>query len=110
MIDLIRKGLTQLGVLAANPLSFVFVAAFTVVWYVVERHTLDWHGVATMLTLIIALVIHRSTHRDAQALQAKLDELLEALPGARNALAAIDDAEPEDIARHRDGEPNKYRT
>jgi low affinity Fe/Cu permease len=110
MIDSIRKGLTQLGVLAANPLSFAFVAIFTLVWYVVERHTLDWHGIATVLTLIIALVIHRSTHRDAQALHAKLDALIRAVPSASDALADIDEKEPEEIELHRNGRSNKYRT
>jgi len=110
MIDLIRKGLTQLGVLAANPLSFAFVATFTVVWYLVERHSLDWHGIATLVTLIIALLIHRATHRDAQAVQAKLDALIRAVPSASDALASIDEKEPEEIERHRDGRTNKYRT
>ena len=41
-------------------------------------------------------------HRDTQALQAKLDELLHAHSQANNALTKIDDQEPEDIVRHRD--------
>jgi low affinity Fe/Cu permease len=107
MLDLLRRGLTQLGEWAATPAAFLFVAAFTAVWYAVERHSLDWHGIATLLTLFIALLINRATYRDAQALQAKLDELIKAIPNARDAIAGIDDAEPEDIARHRDGQPNK---
>jgi low affinity Fe/Cu permease len=86
---------------------FLFVAVFTVVWYAVERHSLDWHGIATLLTLFIALLINRATYRDAQALHAKLDELIQAMPNARDAMASIDRAEPEDIERHRDGQPNK---
>lgn len=107
MSDFIRKGLTQLGELAAHPASFVFVAAFTMVWYVVERHSLDWHGIATMVTLVIALLIHRATYRDAQAIQAKLDELIQAVPAARDGVKSIDRHEPEDIERHREGRPNK---
>jgi low affinity Fe/Cu permease len=107
MLDLLRKGLTRLGEWAANPASFLLIVAFTAVWYMVERHSLDWHGIATLVTLVIALLIHRTTYRDAQAVHAKLDELIKAMPDARNAMAAIDDAEPEDIQRHRDGQPNK---
>ena len=107
MLDLIRKGLTQLGVLAANPASFLFVAVFTLVWYLVERHSLDWHGIATLVTLVIALLIQRAAYRDGQAIQAKLDALIRASPEASNALASIDEKEPEDIERHRDGKPNK---
>jgi low affinity Fe/Cu permease len=40
----------------------------------------------------------RTEHRDTQALQAKLDELLHA---HSQALTKIDDQEPEDIVRHR---------
>jgi low affinity Fe/Cu permease len=107
MLDFFRHGLTQLGVLAANPLSFVFVLAMTATWYFVERHSLDWHGMATVVTLLIALLIHRATHRDAQAVQAKLDALIRAMPEASNTVAAIDDKEPEEIEQHRGGRPNK---
>jgi len=107
MLDLVRKGLTQLGVFAAHPASFLFVFVFATIWYAVERHSLDWHGIATLVTLVIALLIQRAAYRDAQAIQAKLDALLKAIPNASNALAAIDEKEPEDIERHRDGKPNK---
>ena len=104
MLDIVRKALTQLGVFAAHPSSFLFVIAFTAIWYLVERHSLDWHGIATVVTLVIALLIHRATHRDAQALQAKLDALIRALPAASDALATIDEKEPEEIERHRNGQ------
>ena len=68
MLDLFRRALTQLGEWAATPAAFLFVAAFTALWYTVERQTLDWHGIATLLTLFIALLINRATYRDAQAL------------------------------------------
>jgi low affinity Fe/Cu permease len=42
-----------------------------------------------------------SFHRDTQALQVKLDELLHARSQANNALTKIDDQEPEDVVRHR---------
>jgi low affinity Fe/Cu permease len=49
----------------------------------------------------MTLLIQRTEHRDTQALQAKLDELLHANRQANNALTKIDDQEPEDIVRHR---------
>lgn len=107
MLNLLRRGLTQLGEWAATPATFLLVAAFTCVWFAVERHSLDWHGIATLLTLVIALLINRATYRDAQALHAKLDELIKAMPNARDRMAAIDRAEPEDIERHRNRSPNK---
>jgi low affinity Fe/Cu permease len=41
-------------------------------------------------------------HRDTQAIQAKLDELLQAEHRARNELMKIDEREPEEIERHRE--------
>ena len=107
MVDLIRRALTQLGVLAAHPAAFLAVAGYAALWYAVERQTLDMHGVATLVTLVIALLIQRAEHRDTQAIHAKLDALIKAQPNASNALAGIDKQQPEDIERHRDGKPPK---
>jgi low affinity Fe/Cu permease len=49
----------------------------------------------------MTLLIQRAEHRDTQALQAKIDELLHAPSQANNALTKIDEKEPEDIERHR---------
>jgi low affinity Fe/Cu permease len=43
----------------------------------------------------------RAEHRDTQALQAKLDELLRVHGAARNELTTLDKEEPEEIERHR---------
>ena len=57
---------------------------------------------ATLIVWFMTLLIQRAEHRDTQALQAKLDELLHAHGRADNAMTRIDDKEPEDIERHRD--------
>ena len=101
MLDLIRRALTQLGVWAAHPISFLLVALFAVSWYVCSRETFDLHGVATLATLFIALLIQRSEHRDTQAIHAKLDELIRAQANARNVVAEIDKEEPEEIEERR---------
>jgi low affinity Fe/Cu permease len=74
---------------------------YGVAWFAFERETFNWHAVATMATWFMTLFIQRAEHRDTQAIQAKLDELLHAQSRARNALTHIDDEEPEDIAAHR---------
>src|SRR5262245_52602077 len=102
VIDLLRRSLTHLGVLAANPLAFLVVLVYGLSWYAFRRETLDWHGVATLATWFMTLVIQRAEHRDTQAIQAKLDELLHAQSQARNSITRIDDKEPEDIERHRE--------
>ena len=98
----IRRGLTGLGVLAAHPAAFGIVAVYAVLWVFFQRDTFDWHAVALLATWCMTLVIQRAVHRDNQALQAKLDELLRVHGDARNELTKLDQQEPEDIERHRD--------
>ena len=101
MIDLVRRALTQLGVLAAHPLAFMIVLAYGILWFAFKRDTFEWHGVATLATWFMTLLIQRAEHRDTQAIHAKLDELLHAQNLASNSMTRIDDEQPEDIERHR---------
>ena len=49
----------------------------------------------------MTLLIQRTEHRDTQALQAKVDELLRAIGKAKNELTQIDREEPEEIEERR---------
>jgi hypothetical protein len=60
--------------------------------------TFEWHGVATLATWGMTLVIQRAEHRDTQAIHAKLDEILHALGDARNEITK----EPEEIEQRRE--------
>lgn len=102
-MDWLRHHFTRLGVWMAHPAAFFAVIAFALLWLVIDRNSFDWHGVATLVTLVMTLFIQRSEHRDTQAIHAKLDELLRSDPGARTELAKLDDEEPEEIekVRHR---------
>ncbi len=97
----IRKVLTRLGELTTHPAAFGLLGVYTVLWYVAEPETFDWHAVATLVTLLMTLFITRTEYRDTQALQAKLDELLRVHGEARNSLTKLDDEEPEDVIKHR---------
>lgn len=104
MTHSIPKLLTALGVMTARPAAFLIVLAYAALWLVFERETFDWHGVATLATWMMTLFIQRAEHRDTQAIHAKLDELVKATGGARDAVADIDDDEPEEIEKRRAGE------
>jgi low affinity Fe/Cu permease len=104
----IRHALTRLGVLAAHPLAFLAVTAYGVLWFVNDRESFGWHAFAVLATWSMTLLIQRAEHRDTQAIQAKLDELIQAQGEARNELIHIDDEEPEDIERLR-GRPEGSR-
>lgn len=88
------------GVAVSHPASFVAAIVFTLAWLVIQPHTFDWHAAATVATLYIALFIQRATHRDTQALHAKVDELIHVNSKARSSLTSVDKEEPEDIERH----------
>ncbi|PBC06975.1 low affinity iron permease family protein [Mesorhizobium sp. WSM3859] len=98
----LREALTKVGTLTSRPAAFLILGGYTVSWFVFERETLDWHGAATLITWAMTLFIQRAEHRDTQALQAKLDELIKANDKARNEIAGMDDKEPEEIERMRD--------
>src|SRR6185369_4147743 len=93
--------LTSLGELTARPIAFVLFAIYAGCWIVFSPRTLEWHGVATLATWFMTLLIQRAEHRDTQAIHAKLDELIHAQGRASNAITRIDDEQPEDIERHR---------
>ena len=97
----VRHWLTQFGKWSAHPSAFLIVIVYGLLWLVFQRETFDWHGVATLATWTMTLFIQRAEHRDTQALQAKLDELLRVHGQARDELTTIDKKEPEDIERHR---------
>jgi len=96
--------LTKLGTLTARPSAFLILIAYAVLWLLFQPESLDWHGFATLATWAMTLFIQRAEHRDTQALQAKLDELLRATGSARDEFAQIDEQEPEEIERRRDAE------
>ena len=100
-MDMFRRALTQLGVLAAHPVAFVVVALYGVCWFIFNRENFGWHAFAVLATWGMTLLIQRAEHRDTQAIHAKLDELIHAQARARNDLTHIDDEEPEDIERLR---------
>ena len=97
----IHRLTTRAASLVSNPAAFLVLIAYVVVWRLIEPHSLDWHGFATVLTLFMTIVITRSEHRDTAALQAKLDELIKATEGARDEVKHIDEKEVEEIEAER---------
>jgi low affinity Fe/Cu permease len=98
----LRRGLTQLGVLTGQPVAFVVLGLYVAAWAILDRQSLDAHGIATLLTWLMTLFIQRAEHRDTQAIQAKLDELIRSQSKARSELTHLDDLTAEEIEEHRD--------
>jgi low affinity Fe/Cu permease len=79
----------------------LILIAYAALWYIFEPQTLEWHGVATLATWAMTLVIQRAEHRDTQTIHAKLDEILHVMGDARNELTRVDEQEPEEIEKRR---------
>ena len=75
-LEILRRLLTRLGVLAANPWAFAMVALYGVLWLTFDRPSFDFNAVATLIVWCMTLLIQRAANRDVQAMHAKLDELL----------------------------------
>jgi len=99
---MLQKGLTTLGVMTGHPTTFVILIVYAVLWVIFDRESFNFHGAATLLTWLMTLFIQRAEHRDTQALQAKLDELLRAHHDARDEFTHLDDKTAEEIEEHRD--------
>lgn len=98
----LQSGLTHLGVMSGHPIAFGIVIVYTISWVIFDRESLNFHGAATLATWLMTLFIQRAEHRDTQAIQAKLDELLRAHRDARDELTHLDEKTAEEIEDHRD--------
>jgi low affinity Fe/Cu permease len=96
-----RRILTLFGTVAASPWAFTTVTLYALFWITFDPKSFDWHGVATLATWCMTLLIQRGEHRDTQAIHAKLDELLKTQPHASAGLSRIDEEEPEEIESYR---------
>jgi low affinity Fe/Cu permease len=105
MVDTLGRVFTRLGVLAAHPGAFFLLFIYGSLWLLTDPASFDWHAGAVLATWMMTLFIQRATHRDTQALQGKLDELLRVDSEARSEIAELDKEEPEEIEerRERDG-------
>ena len=97
----IRKGLTYVGVLTGHPIAFLILGVYVAGWLTFDRASFDFHAGATVMTWLMTLFIQRAEHRDTQAIQAKLDELLRAHGEANSELTHLDEQTAGEIERHR---------
>ena len=77
-----------LGWLVSGPLF-----AFSDTWQLVAN------TVTTLATTLMVFIIQNTQNRDSKAMQLKLDELLRAVPRARNVFMDVEDEDLTEIAR-----------
>ncbi len=67
-------------------------------------YQLEVNSTTTVITFLMAFVIHRSQVRDNIALHAKLDEIVRCLPEADDKLAGIEHERMKDLKRETQGQ------
>lgn len=93
--------------IAGQPVAFIVAVSLILVWGLTGPmfdYSDTWQLIVntstTIVTFLMVFLIQNSQNRDAAALQAKLDELIRAMDGARNQFIGIEhrsDAEIEAI-------------
>ena len=108
MTDLFRRFASACAHVAGQPVTFLVATAAVVLWALTGplfNFSDTWQLVintgTTILTFLMVFVIQNTQNRDGQALQAKLDELLHAIDGARDELARIEDEDEATIEQAR---------
>jgi len=88
---------TKTSSAAGQPLTFVIAVTVILVWAVtgpIFRFSDTWQLIintgTTIVTFLMVFLIQNSQNRDGAAMQAKLDELLRALTGARDQFIGIE--------------------
>ena len=82
---------------AGSPYALLLAAAVIVSWFVTgplfnfsDTWQLVINTATTIVTFLMVFVIQATTNREMKATQIKLDELIRAVHGARNAIIATD--------------------
>jgi len=93
---------------AGKPVAFVSATALVLAWAIAgplfdysDTWQLVINTATTVLTFLMVFVIQNSQNRDGRAVQAKLDEILRALPEARDVMRRIEELDEGEIERHR---------
>jgi low affinity Fe/Cu permease len=100
--------------LFANPLTQVGVILFCIVWFATGLPTDLLTAALSILAITLTqMVLNRQNQREADAhrrdvaLHAKLDELIIAKRGARDAMAGIEELDEEEIVALRENEEER---
>ena len=100
---------SKIAAFVGQPIAFMLAVLSIVVWGVtgpIFHYSDTWQLVVntatTIVTFLMVFLIQNSQNRDAAAMQAKLDEIIRTLDGARNRFIGIEhktDSEIEDIRK-----------
>lgn len=86
--------------LSSRP-AFAATVVYGLAWLVSERYNIGWDGWGQLVQFVITLVLLREARAEGKATQAKLDELVSALPQARSELVHLEEADEAEVDRVR---------
>lgn len=94
--------------LAGKPLTFILASSCVIVWAMTgplfgfsEVWQLVINTATTIITFLMVFLVQNTQNRDASAMQAKMDELLRAVDGARQDFIGIEHLTDVEIDRIR---------
>lgn len=100
---------TAISAAVGQPWAFIVAATFIIVWAAtgpVFNYSDTWQLIVntstTIVTFLMVFIIQNSQNRDAAAIQAKLDELIRTLDGARNQFIGIEHMTDRELAQIRE--------
>src|SRR5512142_3306737 len=114
---------------SGQPMTFGLALLIIIVWAItgpVFKFSDTWQLVintsTTIITFLMVFLIQNTQNRDAEAMQLKLDELIRAISGAKNAMLDLEDLDQEELdevresyqklanAAHRESERRQHKT
>jgi low affinity Fe/Cu permease len=94
--------------LSGRPVAFILATLIVLAWAVtgpIFHYSNTWQLVintgTTIATFLMVFLIQNTQNRDSQAIHVKLDELIRASRGARNALLDLDNLSDEQLEKLR---------
>jgi low affinity Fe/Cu permease len=93
-----------------SPTAFLLATSFIIIWAVTgpafgysDTWQLVINTATTIITFLMVFLIQNTQNRDSLALQVKLAELIIAMKGAENRIAAVEELSEEDLEKlHKD--------
>src|SRR3977135_2325344 len=93
-----------------SPAAFLLAATFIIIWAVTgpafgysDTWQLVINTATTIITFLMVFLIQNTQNRDTMALQVKLAELIIAMKGAENRMAAVEDLSDDELEQlHKD--------
>src|SRR3989475_13332602 len=93
---------------SGKPATFLIAVLVIIVWAVtgpIFGYSDTWQLVintgTTIVTFLMVFIIQNTQNRDTQALQLKLDELIRAVPRARNEFMDVEEEDLDEIVREK---------